>query len=149
MEDQALSPSYDLAPAPSPSPLSSVSMLGKRGWGRSQSYGGGKAWSSTKYSILSGDCKKQWASSYLFPCNVQLVHGCIFFMYFLTLSKSAKGKLPPCHVSPCGGSCTYSRLNIFIRNMCLANYGASEAIYLCNVVEKIHQYFRPKMRQCF
>jgi hypothetical protein len=28
--------------------------------------------------------------------------------------------------------------------MCLANYGASEAIYLCNVVEKIHQYFRPK-----
>jgi hypothetical protein len=33
--------------------------------------------------------------------------------------------------------------------MCLANYGASEAIYLCNVVEKIDQYFRPKMRQCF
>jgi hypothetical protein len=32
----------------------------------------------------------------------------------------------------------YSRLNIFIRNMCLANYGASEAIYLCNGVEKIH-----------
>ncbi len=28
--------------------------------------------------------------------------------------------------------------------MCLANYGASEAIYLFNVVEKIHQYFRPK-----
>ncbi len=33
--------------------------------------------------------------------------------------------------------------------MCLANYGASEAIYLCNVVEKINQYFRPKMRQMF
>ncbi len=31
--------------------------------------------------------------------------------------------------------------------MCLANYVFSEAIYLCNVVEKIHQYFRPKMRQ--
>jgi hypothetical protein len=31
--------------------------------------------------------------------------------------------------------------------MCLANSGASEAIYLCNVVEKIHEYFRPKMRQ--
>ncbi len=31
--------------------------------------------------------------------------------------------------------------------MCLANNGAREAIYLCNVVEKIHQYFRPKMRQ--
>jgi hypothetical protein len=30
--------------------------------------------------------------------------------------------------------------------MCLANYGASEAIYLCNIVEKIYQYFRPKMR---
>jgi hypothetical protein len=28
--------------------------------------------------------------------------------------------------------------------MWLANYGASEAIYLCNLVEKIHQYFRPK-----
>ncbi len=27
-------------------------------------------------------------------------------------------------------------------------YGASEeAVYLCNVVEKIHQYFRSKMRQ--
>ncbi len=43
-------------------------------------------------------------------------------------------------------------LNIFIRNMCricicLANYGASEAVYLCNVVRKILQYFRPKMRQ--
>jgi hypothetical protein len=43
----------------------------------------------------------------------------------------------------------FNRLNIFIRNMCLANYGASEAIYLCNVVEKIHQYFRPKTHQCF
>ncbi len=31
--------------------------------------------------------------------------------------------------------------------ICLANYGANEAIYLCNGVVKIHQYFRPKMRQ--
>ncbi len=30
--------------------------------------------------------------------------------------------------------------------MCLANYGASEAVYPCNVVEKIHKYFRSKMR---
>ncbi len=28
--------------------------------------------------------------------------------------------------------------------MCLDIYGAGEAIYLCNVVEKIYQYFRPK-----
>ena len=27
-------------------------------------------------------------------------------------------------------------------------YGASEAVYLCNLVEKIHEYFRSKMRQC-
>jgi hypothetical protein len=33
--------------------------------------------------------------------------------------------------------------------MCLANYGASEAIYLCNVVEKTHQYFRPKNAPMF
>ncbi len=33
--------------------------------------------------------------------------------------------------------------------MCLAKYGACEAIYLCNVVEKIHQDFRPKMRHMF
>jgi hypothetical protein len=32
-------------------------------------------------------------------------------------------------------------------HICLANYGASEAVYLCNGVVKIHQYFRPKMRQ--
>jgi hypothetical protein len=31
--------------------------------------------------------------------------------------------------------------------VCLANYGASEAVYPCNVVEKIHEYFRSKMRQ--
>ncbi len=51
-----------------------------------------------------------------------------------------------------GGSCGGSYiviLNIFICDMCLADYGAIEAIYLCNVVEKIHQYFRPKMRQMF
>jgi hypothetical protein len=42
----------------------------------------------------------------------------------------------------------FSYVNIFIRNMCLANYGASEAVYPCNVVEKIHEYFRSKMRQC-
>jgi hypothetical protein len=34
------------------------------------------------------------------------------------------------------------------RSMCLANYGTSEAVYPCNVVEKIHEYFRSKMRQC-
>ncbi len=28
--------------------------------------------------------------------------------------------------------------------LCLANYGASEAVYPCIVVEKIHEYFRPK-----
>ncbi len=39
-------------------------------------------------------------------------------------------------------------VNIFIRNMCLANYGTSEAVYPCNVEEKIHEYFRSKMRQC-
>ena len=37
---------------------------------------------------------------------------------------------------------------VFINNMCLANYGASEAVYPCNVVKKIHEYFRSKMRQC-
>jgi len=29
----------------------------------------------------------------------------------------------------------------FISYMCLANYGASEAVYPCVVVEKIHEYF--------
>ena len=29
----------------------------------------------------------------------------------------------------------------FILYICLANYGASEAVYLCVVVEKIHEYF--------
>jgi hypothetical protein len=29
----------------------------------------------------------------------------------------------------------------------IAKYGASDAIYPCNVVEKIHEYFRSKMRQ--
>ncbi len=33
--------------------------------------------------------------------------------------------------------------------MSLANYGASEAIYLWNVVEKIHHYFRPKNAPMF
>ena len=41
----------------------------------------------------------------------------------------------------------FSRLNIFIISLCLASYGASEAVYPCNVVEKIHEYFRSKMRQ--
>ncbi len=31
--------------------------------------------------------------------------------------------------------------------VCLANYGASEAFYPCIVGEKIHEYFRSKMRQ--
>jgi hypothetical protein len=31
--------------------------------------------------------------------------------------------------------------------VCLANYSASEAFYPCIVVEKIHEYFRSKMRQ--
>jgi hypothetical protein len=48
----------------------------------------------------------------------------------------------------CGGSYIVI-LNIFISYTCLAHYGASEAIYLCNVVEKIHQYFRPKMVDTF
>jgi hypothetical protein len=38
-------------------------------------------------------------------------------------------------------------VNILIRSTCLANYGASEAVYPCNVVEKIHEYLRSKMRQ--
>jgi hypothetical protein len=41
----------------------------------------------------------------------------------------------------------FSRLNIFIISLCLASYGVSEAVYPCNVVEKIHEYFRSKMRQ--
>jgi hypothetical protein len=41
----------------------------------------------------------------------------------------------------------YNYINIFIHRMCLANYGASEAVYPCNVVEKIHEYFRSKMCQ--
>jgi hypothetical protein len=51
-----------------------------------------------------------------------------------------------------GGSCGGSYLvilNIFFIVYVSRKYGASEAIYLCNVVEKIHQYFRPKMRQMF
>jgi hypothetical protein len=35
----------------------------------------------------------------------------------------------------------------YVSYICLANYGASEAVYLCNGVVKIHQHFRPKMRQ--
>jgi transposase InsO family protein len=42
-----------------------------------------------------------------------------------------------------GGPC----VKIFIRSMCLPNCGASEAVYPCNVVEKIHEYFRSKMCQ--
>jgi hypothetical protein len=41
----------------------------------------------------------------------------------------------------------FSLLNIFIISLCLASYGASEAVYPCNVVEKIHEYFRSEMRQ--
>jgi hypothetical protein len=41
----------------------------------------------------------------------------------------------------------FSCLNIVIPSLCLASYGASEAVYPCNVVEKIHEYFRSKMRQ--
>jgi hypothetical protein len=41
----------------------------------------------------------------------------------------------------------FSYVNIFIRSMCLTHCGASEAVYPCNVVEKIHEYFRSKMRQ--
>jgi hypothetical protein len=48
----------------------------------------------------------------------------------------------------CGGSYLVI-LNISIFVYVSRKYGASEAIYLCNVVEKIHQYFRPKMRQMF
>jgi hypothetical protein len=48
----------------------------------------------------------------------------------------------------CGGSYLVI-LNIFIFVYVSRKYGASEAIYLCNVVEKIHQYLRPKMRQMF
>jgi hypothetical protein len=33
--------------------------------------------------------------------------------------------------------------------MCSRYYGASEFIYLCNGVEKIHQHFGSKMRQMF
>ena len=39
-------------------------------------------------------------------------------------------------------------VNIFMPCVCLANYGASEAVYPCVVVEEIHEYFRSKMRQC-
>ncbi len=41
----------------------------------------------------------------------------------------------------------FSCVNIFTRSMCLANCGASEAVYPCNVVEKIHEYLRSKMSQ--
>jgi hypothetical protein len=41
----------------------------------------------------------------------------------------------------------FSYVNIFIHSMCLANCGSSEAVYPCNVVEKIHEYYRSKMRQ--
>jgi hypothetical protein len=41
----------------------------------------------------------------------------------------------------------FSYVNIFIHSMCLANCGASETVYPCNVVEKIHEYFGSKMRQ--
>jgi hypothetical protein len=34
-------------------------------------------------------------------------------------------------------------------HICLADYGASDAIYLCTVVEKIQQYFGPKNAPLF
>jgi hypothetical protein len=36
---------------------------------------------------------------------------------------------------------------MFMPCVCLANYGAIEVVYPCNVVEKIHGYIRSKMRQ--
>jgi hypothetical protein len=51
IEDQAFSPTYDLAPPLSPSPLS---LSGAGGWGGANSYDCGKAWSSTaiQYSMV-------------------------------------------------------------------------------------------------
>jgi len=41
---------------------------------------------------------------------------------------------------PCGGLLLV--INIYFMScVCLANYGASEAVYPCVVVEKIHEYF--------
>jgi hypothetical protein len=41
---------------------------------------------------------------------------------------------------PCGG--LHLVINTyFILYICLANYGASEAVYPCVVVEEIHEYF--------
>jgi hypothetical protein len=37
--------------------------------------------------------------------------------------------------------CTLVINTYFISYMCLANYGASEAVYPCVVVEKIHESF--------
>ncbi len=65
IEDQAFSPSYDLAPpaTPLPSSVSKLSLFlrllcvagreGKGGGGGAKSYGGQKAWSSVNHSILS------------------------------------------------------------------------------------------------
>jgi hypothetical protein len=40
----------------------------------------------------------------------------------------------------CGGLLLV--INIYFMScVCLANYGASEAVYPCVVVEKIHEYF--------
>ncbi len=73
IEDQAFSPSYDLAPA-SPSHVSTVSLSqsscvspvelsdgrGGGGSGRSQSYDRQKAWSSINHSILSVLKSRRW-----------------------------------------------------------------------------------------
>jgi hypothetical protein len=46
----------------------------------------------------------------------------------------------PEFIDPCGG--LHLVINTyFISYMCLANYGASEAVYPCVVVEKIHESF--------
>jgi hypothetical protein len=51
IEDQAFSPSHDLAPPTLPVKLTN----GERGGGGAKSYNRKKAWSSINYSILSAD----------------------------------------------------------------------------------------------
>jgi hypothetical protein len=66
MEDQAFSPSHDLAPPPPPPPLSlhvcsrSSLLTGEGGGeGGAKSYGGEKAWSSMNHLILSSTAQYQ------------------------------------------------------------------------------------------
>jgi hypothetical protein len=64
----------------------------------------------------------------------------LFVGYSVRGTNCIKNAFSVCQGSCCGG--LHLVINIyFMSYVCLANYGASEAVYPCVVVEKIHESF--------